>query len=413
MTLIGMTDPTVMIIGGGIGGLALAHGLRRAGIAADVYERSEQRTDWLQGYRIHINPAGARALHDCLEPAGWQSFLGTVSTGEGGFGFLTDRCTELLGFTDAEVNDPSAAPVDRHYGVSRIRLRETLLDGLDDAVHLGRTFVSYELAGTGVNARFADGTTATADVLVGADGANSAVRRQLLPQAHRLDTGVVAIAGKFPLTPERAALLPPVLATRANLVIPRRHGSLFTAVWQGDRADYALWGFSDAAERFPTDVEKLAGETLQRLVRERLRGWSTAFHQLVNGSDPGTVNAFRVKSASPVDPWPTGRVTLLGDAIHNMTPMAGIGANTALRDADLLRRALIAARAGTSPLVAALSGYEREMLAYGFAAVKVSLRSARRSATSTRLGRASFRTILRLTGAIPPMRRSMARGLGT
>ena len=138
---------SVMIIGGGIGGLALAQGLRRAGIAGDVYERTAERTDWLQGYRIHINPAGARALHDCLAPDAWQSFLDSVSAGDGGFGFLTDRCTELLGLADAEINDPSAAPADRHYGVSRIRLRETLLGGLDDVLHPGKTFTGYRARG--------------------------------------------------------------------------------------------------------------------------------------------------------------------------------------------------------------------------------------------------------------------------
>ncbi|MET1083726.1 MAG: NAD(P)-binding protein, partial [Burkholderiales bacterium] len=56
----------VMIIGGGIGGLCLAQALHRAGIRVTVYERTEARTDWLQGYRIHINPHGSRALHDCL-----------------------------------------------------------------------------------------------------------------------------------------------------------------------------------------------------------------------------------------------------------------------------------------------------------------------------------------------------------
>ena len=75
----------------------------------------------------------------------------------------------------------------------------------------------------------------------------------------------------------------------------------------------------------------------------------------------------------PVDPWQTGRVTLLGDAIHNMTPMAGIGANTALRDADLLRRQLIAVDVRGARLVPAVHEYEGQMRDYGFAAVKQSL----------------------------------------
>jgi salicylate hydroxylase len=445
MTLVGMTDFDVMIIGAGIGGLALAHGLRRAGIPVHVYERTRERTDWLQGYRIHINPVGARALRDCLPPAGWQAFLETVSTGDGGFAFLTDRGAELLSFTDAEINAPSADPADRHYGVSRIRLREVLLGELDDIVRLGKNFTGYEPSGDRVIAHFDDGTIAIADILVGADGANSRVRGQLLPDARRADTGVVAVAGKCPLTPDRAVELPPTLTSRANIIIPRGRGSLFTAVWQhdrpamaatppaqaageadrrpdapsasalsgyGDTTDYAIWGFSDAARQFPPEVETMTGEALQQVVTDRLAGWSPDFHRLVRGSDPATVNAFRVKSADPVAAWPTCRVTLLGDAIHNMTPMAGIGANTALRDADLLRRRLIAARSGEVSVIPAISGYERQMLDYGFAAVRRSLRNARRAATSTWFSRAALRTVLRVTATIPPMRRSMARSLG-
>jgi 2-polyprenyl-6-methoxyphenol hydroxylase-like FAD-dependent oxidoreductase len=407
-----------MIIGGGIGGLCLAHGLRQAGIPVDVYERTTERTDWLQGYRIHINPHGARALHDCLPPAGWKSFRETVSAGDGGFGFITDRGTDLLRFRGAEINPPSADPADRHYGVSRISLRNILLDDLGATLHLGKTFERYEVTPDGrVTAYFADGGAATADVLIGADGANSRVRHQLLPHAARVDTGVVTVAGKHRLTP--SVSLPPALTSDANIVIPAGRGSLFTAVWQHDRdtvyadradlADYAFWGYADAAETFPADLD-LDGDDLRRLVLDRMTGWSDGLRTLVAESDPATVNAFHLKSAASVEPWATGPVTLLGDAIHNMTPMAGIGANTALRDADLLRRSLIAA--GDRGLVPAIGAYEREMLEYGFAAVKQSLRNARQAATSTRLGRAMFRTVLRTTAAVPPMRRAMARTLG-
>lgn len=381
----------VMIIGGGIGGLALAQGLRRAGIPVAVYERTQQRTDWLQGYRIHLNPAGAAALRACLGPEGWRSFLDHASTADG-FGFLTDRAAVLLAFDAAEIGE-------QHYGVSRIRLREVLLDGLDDVVHLGREFTGYELAGDRVVGRFADGTAAEADLMIGADGAGSRVRGQLLPQAAgRVDTGVTTVAGRCPLTPETAA----VLRTRTNIVVPRTRGSLFTAV--GPDADHVIWGFSDATDAFPAGVEELDGAALQQIVAQRMPGWAPAFHRLIGGSDPDSVNAFRVRSAIPVEPWPSGPVTLLGDAIHHMTPMAGIGANTALRDADRLRCTLIAGQP--------VSRYEREMLDYGFAAVRQSLRNAQRSGRSTWLGRAGFRTALRVVAAVPALRRRTASRLG-
>ena len=105
-------------------------------------------------------------------------------------------------------------------------------------------------------------------------------------------------------------------------------------------------------------------------------------------------------------------MTLLGDAIHNMTPMAGIGANTALRDADLLRRQLIAVTAGEQALMPALHAYEEQMRHYGFAAVKRSLRNARQAGSANRLARGACRTALRIIAAVPPVRRRMAASLG-
>jgi 2-polyprenyl-6-methoxyphenol hydroxylase-like FAD-dependent oxidoreductase len=63
------------IIGGGIAGLCLAQGLRKAGISIAVYEKGPRHADrhWQQGYQIHINPSGSRAPRDCLPPAVWDS----------------------------------------------------------------------------------------------------------------------------------------------------------------------------------------------------------------------------------------------------------------------------------------------------------------------------------------------------
>jgi 2-polyprenyl-6-methoxyphenol hydroxylase-like FAD-dependent oxidoreductase len=69
-------------------------------------------------------------------------------------------------------------------------------------------------------------------------------------------------------------------------------------------------------------------------------------------------------------PWKSSNVTLLGDAIHNMTPMAGMGANTALRDAEVLTRCLIDVTAGRLELVNAVRLYEAEMRAYANGALK-------------------------------------------
>jgi 2-polyprenyl-6-methoxyphenol hydroxylase-like FAD-dependent oxidoreductase len=390
----------ILIAGGGIGGLALAQGLRRAGVPVRVFERTRERTDWLQGYRIHINPHGANALRDCLGPEGFRSFLDTVSGGGGGIAFMTEKMSTLLAFP--------GDLFDGHYGVSRIELRRVLLDGLEGIVEFGKSFIGYQIAPDGqVTAQFGDGTTATGDLLVGADGANSSVRGQLLPHAQRMDAGVYAIAGKYPWSQGGLA---PELTERSNIVVPGRRGFMFTAMWAGEDA-YTFWAYADASERL-AGIESLDGAALREVVLGKIRGWAPELRRLVGECDPETVNFVRVRSATPVKPWQTGPVTLLGDAIHNMTPMAGIGANAALRDADLLRRKLIDVHGGLLEMRDAVADYERQMLDYGFAAVKRSLRNAQQARSANPLGRRLFRGFLRAASATPPLRKAMAAGLG-
>jgi 2-polyprenyl-6-methoxyphenol hydroxylase-like FAD-dependent oxidoreductase len=111
--------------------------------------------------------------------------------------------------------------------------------------------------------------------------------------------------------------------------------------------------------------------------------------------------------------WPASNVTLLGDAVHNMTPMAGIGANTALRDAAVLRRVLVEVAAGRRELVAAVAEYEEEMRGYANKAVGLSLDNARRAVSDARLPRVAFRTVLRAAQAVPPLKRAMFAGMGS
>jgi salicylate hydroxylase len=103
----------------------------------------------------------------------------------------------------------------------------------------------------------------------------------------------------------------------------------------------------------------------------------------------------RFKQSTLIDPWPASTVTVLGDAIHNMTPVGGLGANSALRDAAALAQQLLATRDG-APLVPAIAAYERQMRRWGYAALRESSRNARAAVTANPLarhaGRAYFRT---------------------
>ena len=86
----------VLIIGGGVGGLTLAQGLKRSGISAAVYERDRTPTDRLQGYRVHISPTGSAGLHECLSPESFDVFDRTCGSPNTAVRFFTEQMRELL-----------------------------------------------------------------------------------------------------------------------------------------------------------------------------------------------------------------------------------------------------------------------------------------------------------------------------
>ncbi|MCP2251056.1 FAD-dependent oxidoreductase [Lentzea aerocolonigenes] len=387
----------IAVVGGGIGGLCLAHGLRKAGVDVAVYERELSRTDRQQGYRVHINPHGAAALRECLPAANWARFERSAGHGGNGFGFVTDQLKPLL------VLDPET---EQHYSASRITLRQVLLDGLD--VQFGKRFERYEQNGD-IKLCFEDGTTAECDVLVGADGIRSRVRKQYLPHAGTEDVGVTAIAGKLFL--DENPWLPSELVVRANSVIPAGRAGMFLAAHDGlgvtdsegllfdNVRPYLMWAYAAA------DMEIHDGMDLQREVLHRISRWSPELQRVVSSSPVETVSEWRIRSAKQIERWQPTNVTLLGDAIHAMTPMMGIGANVALRDAQLLARCIV--EGGDS-----IARYEAQMYDYGFAAVRASLKAARQFADGSPVARTIFKTVLRTASAVPALKRAMFAGQG-
>ncbi len=167
----------VLIIGGGTGGMCLAHGLRRAGASVSVYERDRTRSDGLHGYRVGIDPTGNRALQECLPPELFDTFIATCARAPKYLNVLTEKMKLTATIPLRDDTDP----IESERSVSRMTLRQVLFTGMEDVVQFDKTFTRYEHHDGKVTAFFSDGTSATGDVLVAADGANSTVRRQYLP----------------------------------------------------------------------------------------------------------------------------------------------------------------------------------------------------------------------------------------
>ncbi|WP_214413078.1 FAD-dependent oxidoreductase [Sphaerisporangium fuscum] len=431
----------VIVIGAGTGGLCLAQGLKRSGIEVAVYERDRTRSDGLQGYRVGIDPDGSRALHACLPKELYDTFVATCARAPRYGNIYTERLKEVLSVDSGPV---SADPVDSEKSVSRMTMRQVLLTGLEDEVRFGKVFARYSHGADGrVTAHFEDGTTDTADLLVAADGSNSRVRRQYLPHAGLEDSGLVGVTGKLPLTGETRTLLPPKAIEGVSMIFAPggyscilhvmefkwdQRGELkngiggddaeLLAAWPGltfdNTRDYIMWGFAGARRNLPSEVLSMSGPQLHRMVRELTGRWHPNLRELVAKTDPTTCFPLNIRTSVPIPQWDTTNVTLLGDAIHTMTPGRGVGANTALRDAAILRRELVAVRDGEKPLLAAVRAYETRMIDYGFDAVVKSRRQMSGDDPLHRpvIGRimlAGMRTAMRAVNHLPPLKRRMAK----
>jgi 2-polyprenyl-6-methoxyphenol hydroxylase-like FAD-dependent oxidoreductase len=319
----------VIIIGGGIGGLTLAQGLKKSGVNVAVYERDRTMTDRVQGYRVHINPAGSLALHECLPPELFETLARTCGKPSRGIRFVTERMKVLISFD--MINLPQGVNGDHialDRSVSRITLREVLLAGLDDVVRFGKTFERYEELPTGrVLAHFGDGTSAEGDVLVAADGGGSRVRRQFLPHAERVDTGIIGIAGKVFLDGGNRDRIAPELRNGMTLASGQGGHCLFVALQEINGAamsglggndesaaagahfdnarGYLMWAFGARREKLGLagrDTDQMSGDELRKIVIKAMttRAWDQRFRDLVHLADPATINAITIRTSMPV-----------------------------------------------------------------------------------------------------------------
>ena len=377
----------VLIAGAGIGGLCLAQGLLRQGVDVAVYERDAALDSRGQGYRLHLN-AGP-ALHSCLSPDLYELCVATAGQPSTSVTVVTKKLRRLRQLNVGSPADPFD-PATLSTSVNRHTFREILAARLDGVVSYGKACTAFEQDGDGVRVFFADRSCAEGEVLVGADGVGSPVRRQYLPHAQVTETGSLCVYGRTPLTAESRPLIPDYLwrgftavagagVGMATGVLDFREEPASAArriapdVRLTDVPGYLMWALTGPAGRFASDPRgALSGSpvALHRVAADTIRDWHQDLRRLVELATVEETTLVPIRTSVPVGPWPASRVTLLGDAIHAMSPARGSGANTALRDSALLAAELGAAARGDKPLLSAVADYERMMADYGFAAVR-------------------------------------------
>jgi len=330
----------IAVIGAGIGGLTLAIALRRSGISVDLYEQTSELRE--VGAAVALSANATRffetfGLTDRLA-AHWFEVAALI--------YRDGRSGRLVGRhpVGPAYRQRFGAP---YVGIHRADLQAVLSEAVGlDRIFLRKRVVDIDDAGTAAALRFDDGSSTEADLVVGADGARSFVRRWMLGYDDALYSGCSGFRGVVPM-----ATLPSLPDPTALQFWMGPGGHLLHYPMGHDHINFLL------VERHPVpwprrDWVMPATEGEQR---RHFAGWHPAVVEMITARPIS--DRWGLFHRPPLGRWTKGRVTLLGDAAHQLAPHHGQGANQSIEDAVVLAACL--RDAGPGPLAGALERYER------------------------------------------------------
>lgn len=305
-----------LVIGGGIGGLSTAIALRQAGMNVQVFEAVREVKEVGAGITVWSN--AVKALHklglkDELETIGMPATYRIIYSAHG----------ELLSKIKVDqLANGLSAPIQL---VHRADLQGMLLRAFGEAnVRLNATCINFTQDEKGVCARFEDGSEAEGDLLVIADGIRSALRAQMFGKKPLSYGGYATWRGIASLEDEHI----PVGVSSESWGRGRRIGLI--PLNKG-----RMYWF--AAQNLPQGafMSETADEKKQRM-RDLFRGWHKPVEAVIEATEPSTIIRADIYEMEPLDHWSQGRIALMGDAAHPMTPNMGQGACQAIEDAVVL-----------------------------------------------------------------------------
>ena len=315
-----MDSRPILIAGAGIGGLAAAVALRRAGFEVEIFERAGQLREIGAGITLWINAMTA------LRRLGLEDRIRELSA-------PLDR-NEIWSWKGHMLTRVSVVELARELGAQPVGIeRGKLLSVLHEAVgdtpiHLENRVIGYGQNGNGVVARLANGREVEGSLLIGADGLRSAVRAQLLQDGEPLYTGATVWRG---------------ISDTSEGTAP---GSVFMTFGpKGVRG--GAWFVDDRCVSWFVGINappgtRNGGEPMKPALLKRVSKFSGPIPGLVARTPEERIHQTDVYVRRPCDKWGEGRVTLLGDAAHAMGTVLGQGGAQALEDgvhlADSLRR---------------------------------------------------------------------------
>ncbi|MFJ8210378.1 FAD-dependent monooxygenase [Streptomyces sp. NPDC096033] len=326
-----------LVLGAGIGGLTAAIALREAGLDVEVHERAGELRAAGSGLSVMSNAVGALnslGVGIDLEKRGEALRSYQVKT-------ATGRLIREFPFPEiiSRLGVPSVL-------ITRADLQQSLLEAAEGIpIRLGAAATGFEtdgVPGGGVRLSFEDGSTAEGDVLIGADGFHSVVRRQLVGLEDSQDSGYVCWLAVVPFSHPRF--------TPGSVTHFWGSGKRFGLVDMGGGRLY-WWGTKNMPAELSRDWKGGKAEILHCY-----EGWADEVRQAVIATPEESIIAVPSRDRAFLERWGRGPVTLLGDAAHPMLTSLGQGSGMAIEDAVVLGRAL----RGASDLPRALRRYEDE-----------------------------------------------------
>ena len=336
----------VVIAGAGIGGLTLAVALRRRGVRVRVFERASHLAAAGAGIALPAN--GVKALQ--------QLGLGAAVTKAG---MVVERAVILDSRGRQLGSEVDLTDVYRSMGASLValhrgRLHAVLLDAVaDHIVTKDAPVVSFEPQRDSVHVALMDGQRIDTGLLVGADGLHSNVRAQLIGAGAPLYSGYTSWRG---VTPENSVPLP--------------HRT--SESWgRGERFGIVPIGFGEIYWFAVADAPPGGKDVdVRRELMARFGSWHQPVAAIIEATPPDRIVRTDIYDRAPIERWHAGRVVLIGDAAHPMTPNLGQGAGQAIEDAVVLDACLAAA----SSIDDALTRYEQRRVPRANAIVRASRR---------------------------------------